>query len=279
MRKIITVIGYIFLLLVFAACHQNSTEKKENKASIIIKYHLDPGKNFLKKNSLDSNKTYIVLSINRTDKEHLGLIDSIIIPDTFTNNIQDYFPFPKTVSNLDSINKVIFFSYPTQSFGAYENGKLIYTGATNMGRKSDPTPTGLFYTNWKAEETKSTFNDEWDLKWNFNIENKSGIGWHQYSLPGYPSSHSCMRLSEQDSKYLYSWADQWVLAGKDSIILKGTPVIIFGTYNYSEPKPWLRLVENSNALDISEENLNDVVKPYKEGILFEQNNRRKNADL
>jgi hypothetical protein len=29
-----------------------------------------------------------------------------------------------------------------------------------------------FFTNWKAEETTSTFDDEWDLRWNFNIENK-----------------------------------------------------------------------------------------------------------
>jgi hypothetical protein len=31
-----------------------------------------------------------------------------------------------------------------------------------------------------------------DLRWNFNIENKLGVGWH--SLPGYPASHSCLRL-------------------------------------------------------------------------------------
>ncbi len=91
---------------------------------------------------------------------------------------------------MKNIDKIIFFSYPTQVFATYENGDLVYTGPTNMGRKKDPTPTGLFYSNWKAEETTSTFNDEWDLKWNFNIENKLGVGWHQYSLPGYPASHS-----------------------------------------------------------------------------------------
>jgi hypothetical protein len=30
---------------------------------------------------------------------------------------------------------------------------------------------GFSFTNWKAEETTSTFDDEWDLRWNFNIEN------------------------------------------------------------------------------------------------------------
>jgi hypothetical protein len=46
-----------------------------------------------------------------------------------------------------------------------------------------------------------------DLRWNFNIENKLGVGWH--SLPGYPASHSCLRL--EDAKLLYEWADEWQL--------------------------------------------------------------------
>jgi hypothetical protein len=54
-----------------------------------------------------------------------------------------------------------------------------------MGREKDQTPTGLFFTNWKAEETTSTFNDEW-VKMNYNIIN--WVGFHQYSLPGYPAS-------------------------------------------------------------------------------------------
>jgi hypothetical protein len=45
----------------------------------------------------------------------------------------------------------------------------------------------VFFFELEAEETTSTFDDEWDLRWNFNIENKLGVGWHQYSLPGYPA--------------------------------------------------------------------------------------------
>jgi hypothetical protein len=30
------------------------------------------------------------------------------------------------------------------------------------GEEKHKTPTGLFFTNWKAEETTSTFDDEWD---------------------------------------------------------------------------------------------------------------------
>ncbi len=85
-----------------------------------------------------------------------------------------YMPFPLDVPFLKDVRKIIFFSYPSQSFGAYEYGNLVYAGPTNMGRKKDPTPEGFYHANWKAEKTTSTFDDEWELKWNFNVENKEG---------------------------------------------------------------------------------------------------------
>ena len=63
-----------------------------------------------------------------------------------------------------------------------------------MGSKAHQTTRGLHFTNWKGKEIISTVSDEWKLKWNFNIANHEGIGWHQYSMPGYPASHSCLRL-------------------------------------------------------------------------------------
>ena len=183
------------------------------------------------------------------------------------------FLFPLAFHIFKDIKKIIFFSYPTQSFGAYEWGELAYTGQTNMGRKTDPTPTGVYYTNWKAEKTTSTFNDEWDLRWNFNIENKLGIGFHQYELPGYPASHSCLRLTEKDALYLYNWADQWILAGKDSIKAKGTPVIVFGSYDFKAAKPWLQLVKDPHALDITVANIQQQASPFLQEIINEQKKR------
>jgi hypothetical protein len=144
-----------------------------------------------------------------------------------------------------------------------------------MGRKADKTPTGLFFTNWKAEETTSTFNDEWNLKWNFNIANKLGVGWHQYELPGYPASHSCLRLQEKDARHLYEWADQWVLLDDDTVAVKGTPVIVFGTYDFGAPKPWSQLVANPKALAISEEEITKQATPFLKTILDEQQKRAK----
>src|SRR6478672_4771299 len=183
------------------------TFSKRQKQS--VRYSVDSvarWKDTLKKNS---DYARIVAAVNRTDKNHLLRMDSIVVPSDLTLPIESYLPFPVQLEFLRDVDKIVYFSYPAQAFAAYENGELAYTGQTNMGRKADPTPTGLFFANWKAEETTSTFNDEWELKWNFNIENKKGVGWHQYELPGYPASHSCLRMTEKDAKFMYDWADEW----------------------------------------------------------------------
>lgn len=221
----------------------------------------------------DSSKLQIILAINRADKAAFAKMDTVIIPTDMTGDIAYYLPFPLNVPYLADINKIIFFSYPTQTFGTYENGILMYTGPTNMGSKKHPTPTGLFYANWKAEETISTFNDEWELKWNFNIENKEGVGWHQYAMPGYPASHSCLRLQEKDAKHLYEWAEQWILDGKEIVLANGTPVIVFGNYNFDAPKPWLQLISNPHALDITEAEIQKQTTTYLTAILAEQQKR------
>lgn len=270
------------IMAVSFSCKQNespdnneaSKKVRVRKEPKTISYTIENTKQWLETNTKDNSKMRIALALNRTDKENFTQMDSVIIPADFSGDLEFYLPFPHHVSSLESIDKIIYFSYPTQTFAAYEYGELIYTGPTNMGRKKDMTPTGLFFTNWKAEETTSTFNDEWDLKWNFNVENKLGVGWHQYSLPGYPASHSCLRLQETDARYLYDWADQWVLADQENVKVKGTPVIVFGSYDFDAPKPWLQLVANSKALNISENEIEGITKPFLSKILSEQKNRQ-----
>lgn len=274
-----TVLKYLIIIFLFS-CQQKQEpiikikiEEPKRQQPKIISFHLDHAKQWLKNNNTDSIKKKIAFAVNRTDSSNFSHMDSIILPVDMTGDVAFYLPFPLTVPYLSDINKIIFFSYPAQTFASYEKGILVYTGPTNMGRKNDVTPTGLFFTNWKAEETTSTFNDEWNLRWNFNILNKEGIGWHQYSLPGFPASHSCLRLQEKDARDLYNWADQWILSGKDSIQVKGTPVIVFGYYDFSSPKPWLQLIANPHAMDITKEDIQNETKVYLNNILAEQKKR------
>ncbi len=284
MKKSIVLLGIILALILFScknvetknAPPTNKIIKKApvRKAPKAVSYTLENTKDWLKINK-DAADLEIALAINRTDKQFFVKMDSVIIPTDMTGDIAFYLPFLVQVPYLVDVDKILFFSYPTQTFAAYENGILIYTGPTNMGRKNAQTPTGLFFCNWKAEETISTVDDEWKLLWNFNIANKGGIGFHQYDLPGYPASHSCLRLHEKDAKNLYQWADQWVLADDENVKFKGTPVIVFGSYPFGKPKPWLQLVKNPKSLDISESEMEKITKPYLETILKEQEKRKK----
>ncbi len=219
----------------------------------------------------DSSKQ-ILADINRVDMTHLMYQDSIVVPSDFSGDRMAYLPFPINVADLADINKIIFFSYPTQTFAAYENGLLTRTGPTNMGRKNKKTPTGLFFTNWKAKESISTVDDEWILKWNFNIANFEGVGFHEYALPGYPASHSCLRLQSNDAQFLYSWANQWVLKN-DEIKVPGTPVIVFGDYPFGKTRPWQTLVYDPTALEITRDALMNEVEPFKEKIIQAQQKR------
>lgn len=251
-----------------------ATQKREPRRMphrVDITYTAVKGKDSSIKNVSDTELAALMF-INRCDAAALKGKDTVLVPNQYVDVIQ-YTPFPYNVAALKDVKKIVFFSYPAQIFAAYEYGYLVHTGPTNMGRKKDPTPTGLFFANWKAEETKSTFNDEWILKWNFNIENKLGVGWHQYQMPGYPASHSCLRMLEEDAKVMYEWADQWELKGTDNVQANGTPVIVFGAYPFGSRKPWLALLENPKALDITEEALTAEIQPHLEKIMAEQKKR------
>ncbi|UEG49542.1 L,D-transpeptidase [Ferruginibacter lapsinanis] len=283
MRKIYPILQLVFLTLLLSHCNQPVTNdvqiqpqaQRKRVEPKNVGYHIEKRKEWIKNNAADSLKQRVVLAVNRVDVKHLALMDTIIVPNDFTGDYDSYLPFPASVPSIKDIKKILFFSYPTQVFAAYEMGELVYTGPVSMGRKNDQTPTGLYFTNWKAEKTTSTFNDEWDLRWNFNIENKLGIGFHQYDLPGYPASHSCLRLLEKDAIYLYSWADQWEMdkKNKDSVSIKGTPVIVFGSYPFGSPKPWLQLVTDPHALDMPATSVESLTAPFLQSIMAEQQKR------
>ena len=217
---------------------------------------------------------YTILALNRLDSKNKWRADTLAIPDEIDHSLMLYSPFPTQLEVLNDVKKMVFFSYPIQAYALYENGKLIKWGPTSMGKKAAQTKRGLMFANWKKELAISTVNSSWKLPFNFNIHNTLGIGWHQYDLPGYPASHSCLRLLMNDAKFMYNWADQWILnKGGATVKANGTPVIVFGDYQWGGKKPWKNLILDPKSNDISVEEFNNIINPHLEKILEEQRNR------
>nr|WP_314495829.1 L,D-transpeptidase [uncultured Chryseobacterium sp.] len=222
---------------------------------------------------------YAILALNRLDSKSKFNSDTLVIPVKIDTTLMAYSPFPMQLDVLSEVKKFVVFSYPIQAYAVYSNGTLVKWGPTSMGKKSAQTTRGLMFANWKKKLAISTVKSEWKLPYNFNIHNTHGIGWHQYDLPGYPASHSCLRLLMKDAVWLYSYADTWILnPGGATTKANGTPVIIFGDYPWGKRKPWRKLLTDPNANNISVEEMTNLIKPHVEKMMKEQTNREKVSD-
>lgn len=291
-----------FLFLIFLSIYQckkdslptDSKQKQDSIATAIkdsliqdsieksrVTYHtlIFPKK---KKDSVMSvfNKTYskeqqyIILAINRLDLENKWRADTLSIPDEFDYTLMKYSPFPRNLKILNPVKKIALFSYPVQAYALYENGALTKWGPTSLGKKSAQTKRGLLFANWKKELAISTVDSDWKLPYNVNVHNTLGIGWHQYDLPGFPASHSCLRLLHDDAQYLYGWAETWILNKNGATVrANGTPLIVYGDYRWGEKKPWKYLESDPRSTDISAEELSNEIEPYIAKIIAEQKNR------
>lgn len=259
----------------FCSCNTstNNNKKKETTVSpkqeieqdqkINITYHFDsiPNDSSLKifKSKYSSAQLKIIAATNRIDPNRIRIKSKLVIPDTLLVDFNQYSPFPATLNLPDSVIKFIVINQRIQLFAAYDHGKIAQFGPVSSGRKAKPTPNGLFYTNFKARKKKSTVDGDWIMPWYFNIANKDGVGMHQYFLPGYPASHSCIRMYEENAKWIYDWAEQWqVSADGNTVLKKGTPVLVFGTYDFQQPSDWKKLPENPKAIDLTEEELAEI---------------------
>ncbi|UZH55728.1 L,D-transpeptidase [Salinimicrobium tongyeongense] len=249
-----------------------SAETQEpQQLPLFVTYQLDSLENAAEidsfKHRFSEREQEFIFGINRVDPYRLKPGDLLVIPDTLTTNFLDYSPFPKRLEMLDSIPKTVLISRRIQAFALYENGRLFKWGPVSSGKRSTPTPAGLFYGNYKARSKISTVNDSWLMPYYFNFMNFEGVGVHQYSMPGYPASHACVRLRRDDAITIYNWASQWKLDATGQLIERnGTPFMVFGDYDFESAVPWLQLADNpnSNYLNAGElETLGNYVAEYK----------------
>jgi hypothetical protein len=162
-------------------------------------------------------------------------------------------PFPPFIPAPADTGRLLLVACRVQAFAAYESGRRVRWGPVSSGAESLPTTPSLYRANWKAVRHVSTVDTSWVMRWAINLDQTGGLALHEYALPGRPASHNCIRLCADDAQWLYAWIGMpaWS-AGGASLVRDGTPVCIFGAYEFAAPAPWRRLPADSTACEITQ---------------------------
>jgi hypothetical protein len=178
----------------------------------------------------------LLQKINRRDLKHLKRSESVIVPDGWWVDERAHSGLPAFYEWAEPHPQALVVHQPGQVFGAYERGILVRWGPVSTGKRSTPTPSGLFHLTWRSRGHRSSVNPAWFMPWYFNFEHRRGLAFHEHPLPGQPASHACIRLLRDDARWLYEWGEPWKLDDRGWEILEwGTPVLILGAYDFDAP--------------------------------------------
>ncbi|MBI4274545.1 MAG: L,D-transpeptidase [Rhizobiales bacterium] len=97
----------------------------------------------------------------------------------------------------------IAISIGTQRVALYANGALVARSAVSTGQRGFPTPTGVFSIIEKQKWHRSNIYSGAPMPYMQRIT-WSGVALHEGSLPGYPASHGCIRLTPDFARFLWS---------------------------------------------------------------------------
>jgi hypothetical protein len=191
----------------------------------------------------------LVELINRRLITTMAVGDTIIVPTEFDLDFRAYSPFPRFYAGAREFDKLFIIDKSAQAWAAYEYGELERWGIVNTGREEHRTPNGRFNFNWKTEYRISSLSppgEPWEMYWVFNFHLERGIHVHQYDMPtGGPVSSGCVRLIDDDAKWIYEWADPWktpaghgVASMGARVLEQGTMVLVIGEDPEGYPNPF-----------------------------------------
>ena len=201
-----------------------------------VTYHLEPTEPLSR---FSPKQRHLLQKLNRADAAHLSRWKRLIVPNRWDLEELAYSPLPAFIEQFSNRPQTVAVDLPGQVFGAYEFRSLVRWGPISSGGLGNATLPGPYRLNWNARVRISSLNRSWIMPWFFNFDSVIGYGFHEYTLPGTPASHGCIRLLESDAKWLFHWGSS------------GTPVIIHGQYDFRNPRPWMEPTWWSREISLS----------------------------
>ena len=213
-------------------------------------YRMKKGENLEK---LFGDRWIDVARFNRVDRRHVYQGIFIKVPQN-PAVIKDFSPMPKFYQPAEKEKKFILVDLSEQFLGAYELGHLVFSTPIATGEKGNETPTGEFRITamdsrhvsslYFVEKTNKPYPMHYGLR--FHISKRGVAFWvHGRDLPGYPASHGCIGLYEEEmQKKYYGYPGspvledvrtffEWVISpttdsGKFQVIKDGPRIVIAG---------------------------------------------------
>jgi len=163
-----------------------------------------------------------VLRFNRMDRRHFIGRRSIKVP-TRLEDIRDFTPLPATYPDAAGEEKFILVDQSEMFLGAYEYGKLVFSFPVAVGIKGHRVPNGEFRIDaadrrhtsnmYTVEEIRRRYPMHYALRFYVDKKPDRWISYylHGRDVPGYPASHGCIGLYDEEmQKEYYSAHDRKV---------------------------------------------------------------------
>lgn len=202
--------------------------------------------------SLFNDRWIDVVRFNRVDRRHVYPGIYIKVPKQL-EDIKNFTPMPRYYQPAESEAKFILVNLSEQFLGAYEYGCLVFSTPIATGEKGNETPNGEFtITAFDSQHKSSLYfvektNKPYPMHYGlmFHISKKGIAFWiHGRDLPGYPGSHGCIGLyNEQmqkkyygnpknpaleDAKILFEWVISSLVDDGKIHFLQGPKMLIIG---------------------------------------------------
>ncbi|HWI40868.1 MAG TPA: L,D-transpeptidase, partial [Verrucomicrobiae bacterium] len=152
-----------------------------------------------------------VLRFNRLDRVHFHEVNSLKVPVDPTA-LAGFTPMPLLYPPAEKEEKYILIDQTEQFLGAYAFGRLVFSTPITTGTVGSRTPTGIFRITAFDRDHRSTdyplegSGEPYPMRHGlmFHQDERRMQYWiHGRDMPGYPGSHGCIGLYDEQMTHNY----------------------------------------------------------------------------